>query len=225
MNPEIDKSPPSSQRAAGALRDLIFSGELPAGSDHLESELAVRLGMSRTPVREAVLVLEGQGLLEVRPRKGVRILPVSPEDMREVYDVLTVLESMAAEQAAAAGYGNADLANLSEAIEQMDRAIEHEDLPAWAAADDRFHTELVRLGGNSRVMEIVERMSDQVRRARSVTLYVRPMPTQSNEDHRAVLEAIRSGNVQEAGDRHHQHRLNAKKVLIGLLTKMGLNSI
>jgi DNA-binding GntR family transcriptional regulator len=76
-----DKPLSTSQRALRELRDKIFSGELAAGSDHLESELADLLEMSRTPVREAVLTLESQGLLELRPRKGVRILPLSPEDM------------------------------------------------------------------------------------------------------------------------------------------------
>ncbi|MEP2716846.1 GntR family transcriptional regulator, partial [Pseudophaeobacter sp.] len=66
-----DKPPSNSQRAFRALRDMIFSGELAPGSDHLESEMAERLGVSRTPVREAALMLESQGLLELRPRKGV----------------------------------------------------------------------------------------------------------------------------------------------------------
>ena len=89
------KSKSHSIRAVDALRALIFAGELPPGSDHLESELAEKLGMSRTPVREATLVLESQGLLEVRPRKGVRISALSADDMREIYEVLTELESLA----------------------------------------------------------------------------------------------------------------------------------
>lgn len=225
MNKPIQKNLSNSQRAAGALRDLIFSGELSAGSDHLESELAVRLGMSRTPVREAVLVLESQGLLEVRPRKGVRILPISPDDMREVYEVLTVLESLAATNAATANYSDDQLAALNNAIEQMDAAIQQDDRLAWAKADDQFHRELVRLGGNKRVIEIAERMSDQVRRARAVTLFMRPKPTKSNEDHRAVFNAIRNGNPEEAGDRHRQHREHAKDELVGLLTKFRLSRI
>ena len=99
-----EKALSSSQRAIQALRAKIFAGDLAAGSDHLESELAELLEMSRTPVREAVLTLEGQGLLEMRPRKGVRILPLSPGDMAEIYDVLTQLESHVTERAAAAGY-------------------------------------------------------------------------------------------------------------------------
>ncbi len=215
----------SAQRAEQALRALIFDGELAPGSDHLESELAARLGLSRTPVREAVLLLEQQGLLEVRPRKGVRILQISPEDMREVYDVLTALESMAAEAAAEADHGADGLVRLHAALTQMDAAIARDDRKGWAAADDRFHGELVRLGGNRRVEEIVARMVDQVRRARMVTLYMREMPRQSNADHRAVYEAIRKADPEEAGRLHRRHRARARDELVALLKRLGLKSV
>ncbi len=214
-----DKPLSSSQRAIHELRGKIFSGELAAGSDHLESELADLLQMSRTPVREAVLTLESQGLLEMRPRKGVRILPLAPEDMSEIYDVLTELESHAAERAAASNYDEADLSALAKAIDDMDAAIANSDLEAWAQADHRFHMELVRLGGNSRIQAIVSMMSDQVRRARNTTLFMRPLPTKSNEDHRAVYQAIREGKGAIARDCHRQHRQHAKAILVELLSK------
>ena len=214
-----DKSLSNSQRAIQELRSRIFSGDLAAGSDHLESELAELLEMSRTPVREAVLTLESQGLLELRPRKGVRILPLSPDDMSEIYDILTELESHAAEQAAMANYERDDLADLARAIDDMDKAISKSDLDAWAEADDRFHAELVRLGGNSRIRAIVSMMSDQVRRARTTTLFMRPLPVKSNEDHRTVLSAIQSGDAAKARDCHRQHRQHAKSILVELLSK------
>lgn len=209
----------SSQRALIELREKIFEGELPAGSDHLESELATLLNMSRTPVREAVLMLESQGLLELRPRKGVRILPLSPEDMTEVYEVLTELESLAAERAARAGHSETDLRQLAQAIDDMDAAIGRSDLDAWAEADDRFHRELVRLGGNSRVCAIVHMMSDQVRRARSTTLFMRPLPVKSNIDHRKVYQAIRDGDGETARITHRDHRRHAMKIIVDLLQK------
>lgn len=207
------------------LRRLIFSGDLGAGTDHLESELAERLGMSRTPVREALLRLEGQGLVEVRPRKGVRIKPVSPDDMAEIYDILTELESLAASNAAKRNLTNADLAALSSAITEMDSALARDDRESWATADAAFHRELVALGNNARVEMIAEMMSDQVRRARLVTLYMRPTPTQSNDDHSRVLNAIRNGDPDEARRVHRQHRLNAKNILIDLLKRHRLSSI
>lgn len=209
----------STRRAAQTLRDMIFRGELAAGSDHLESELADRLGMSRTPVREAAMMLEAQGLVEMRPRKGMRIRPVSVADMAEIYDVLTALESLAAESAAGAGHGPDALAPMTDAVARMDRALAEDDREGWARADEAFHTALVRLGGNTRVMEIVAIMSDQVRRARATTLYMRPSPAQSNLDHKAVLEAIAAGRPEDARRLHHAHRSATKWDLIDLLER------
>ena len=222
---KTDKPLSNTQRAVNELRRLIFTGELPAGSDHLESELADRLGMSRTPVREAALTLESQGLLELRARKGVRILSVSPEDMREIYDVLTELESLAAEQAAEKNYASVDLAGLEDAITDMEAALSINDLEAWADADDRFHSELVRLGGNSRITTIVSMLNDQVRRARTTTLYMRPLPSRSNEDHRGVFEAIRRGDAAAARRIHRAHRQQAKQMLIELLERHRLRKL
>ncbi|MEM7546508.1 MAG: GntR family transcriptional regulator [Pseudomonadota bacterium] len=222
-----DQTKPKSNAALAIeqLREMIFSGGLGAGTDHLESELAETMGMSRTPVREAVVALEGQGLLEVRPRKGVRITPVSPADMAEIYDVLTELESLAAANAAVVGYGEEDLAPIEDAIDRMDAALAAEDRDTWAVADDMFHTELVRLGRNTRLAAIVRMMADQVRRARLVTLYIRPLPVASNADHRAVLDAIRRGDAEAARAIHRAHRANAKTALVGLLQKHHLNSL
>lgn len=216
---EAPKPKTITTQAMEKIRQLIFDGELAAGSDHLESELADRLGMSRTPVREATLMLAQQGLLEVRPRKGVRISTLSLKDMGEIYSVLTELESLAAEEAASSGYSDEDLKALKQSIEAMEKALEREDREAWAHADDAFHDELVRLGGNSRVESIVSMMANQVRRARAMTLYIRPLPLKSNEDHRAVYDAIKEGDSDKARDRHRSHRQHAREVLIDLLKK------
>jgi len=219
-NPPKSKS--NSAIAVEKLRELIFSGALPAGSNHLETELALRLGMSRTPIREAALTLEAQGLVAVQARKGVRILPISVQDMEEIYDVLTVLESMAAGQAAARHYDSSDLSVLAQSIADMEVALSDADRDAWAAADDCFHSELVRLGGNSRVIATVAMMADQVRRAKAVTLFLRPMPVTSNKAHRQVLEAIALGDADQAETIHRAHRVIAKETLIALLTQSRL---
>ena len=211
--------------AVDQLRTLIFDGDLAAGSDHLEGDLAQRLGLSRTPVREALLTLETQGLVEIRPRKGVRIRPISPQDMAEIYDVLTELESLAAYDAARAGLDTNALLPLVQAIAQMETALRNGSPLEWAKADDEFHRELVRLGGNSRVIDIVAVMSDQVRRARLATLYVRPAPTQSNVDHRGVYDAIARGDGDGARMLHRAHRLAAKDMLIELLNRHPLQTL
>ena len=225
MTRSVARPKSSSSVALEQLRTLIFTGQLGAGTDHLESELAENLGMSRTPVREALLVLEGQGLVDVRPRKGVRIRPLSPQDMEEIYDVLTALESLAAANAARAGFREETLTLLATAIDQMDAALGVENREDWARADDAFHAELMRLGGNARAQSIAAMMSDQVRRARLVTLHMRPVPTESNKDHRALLELIRQGDAQGAEALHRRHRSQAKTLLIALLEKHHLNTL
>ncbi len=216
------KSKSNSQKAVDELRELIFSGELPAGSDHLETELADRLGMSRTPVRDATLILASQGLLEVRPRKGVRILALSAGDMREIYEVLTELESLSAARAASCNYSKQALAPLAKTVADMDAALAREDRKAWADADEAFHNELIRLGGNSRIASIVENFNDQVRRARSMTLKMRPMPHQSGKDHSDLFEAISNGDADAAHKIHWRHRDGARKLITSLLEQLGL---
>ncbi|MEM8650654.1 MAG: GntR family transcriptional regulator [Pseudomonadota bacterium] len=220
-----DKSKTSTQKAVDVLKDLIFSNKLPSGSNHLESELAELLGMSRTPVREATLILQSRGLVEVKPRHGIRILPLSPDDMGEIYEILTELESLAAELAANQKH-KAQAFNAAErAISQMDRALEKDDRISWAKADDAFHSALVTLGGNSRIATITDLYNDQVMRARLITLNLRPKPTKSNEDHRAVLKAIRDGKGKKAREIHKAHREQAQEILLDILKKYGLHQL
>lgn len=211
--------------AVEQLRQLIFNGDLGAGTDHLESELAIRLGMSRTPVREALLRLEAQGLVDVRPRKGVRIRPLSPQDIAEIYDILTELEGLAAANAANRHLSECDLAPLTTAITEMDSALDKDDRDAWAVSDGHFHHHLVSLGRNDRIIRITDMLSDQVRRARMVTLHMRPAPLHSNADHQLVLDAIRAGDAAAARTVHRQHRLRGKAILIDLLQRHKLHNI
>ncbi len=222
---ENDRHTSRTQLAVESIRSLIFSGDLAAGTDHLENELAERLSMSRTPIREATRVLEAQGLLEVRPRKGVRILTLSAEDMNEIYVVLTELESLAAGLAARGKYKKAQLKPLLQTVLDMESSLQRNDRESWAAADERFHDELVRLAGNSRIAAITSNFNDQVRRARAFTLHIRPLPVKSNEEHRALFEAIARGDEKGARKIHWRHRENARKTLIGILEEVGMKHL
>ncbi len=216
---------PASVVAMNKIKELIFTGELTADSNHLESELAERLGMSRTPIREATIMLEAHGLLEVQPRKGIRIKAISVQDMADIYEILTELESLAAKRAAARKPSKTELQGLLDAIDEMDTALAAEDREAWAKADEDFHRELVRLGGNRHIVDMVKVVTDQVRRARSITLHMRPLPTKSNKDHRQLCTAILKGNGDKAQEIHRRHRQNASELLISLLNNSGLKRV
>jgi DNA-binding GntR family transcriptional regulator len=123
---------PFADKAYRELRARILDNSMPSGEQYTEEELAAMLQMSRTPTREAMLRLAGEGLVEVRPRHGMRIKPVSQVDMREIYEVLTALESTAAALAAARSDQGESVALLRASIRDMDAALERDDLAAWA---------------------------------------------------------------------------------------------
>lgn len=220
-----NKPQSQTQRAVMLLREMVISNKLLPGSNHLEAELAEMLGMSRTPVREAAIILEGQGLVEVRPRRGIRILPISPKDMEEIYSILTELESLAAHDLAVKGLSEDELDELRSHIDEMEKALGRDDRQLWAQVDDRFHRRLIQLAGNRRLESIVSTYSDQVHRARLLTLYIRPAPHKSNADHRALVEAIAAGKADEAREIHRQHRIKAKELMIELIASHGFSAI
>lgn len=213
------------EKAVAVLKEKVLSNELLPGSNHLESELADMLNMSRTPVREALLVLEAQGLVEIRPRRGVRVLPLSAQDMKEIYQLLTELESMAAAEVAAKGLSRQELAIFEDCLKKMEDALEADDRTSWAEADAQFHRKLVKLAGNRRLEQVVQMFSDQVHRARLLTLQMRPPPHRSNQDHRALVEAISKGDIEEARRVHREHRIMACELIVSLLNKHGLSQV
>ncbi|MEM6677951.1 MAG: GntR family transcriptional regulator [Pseudomonadota bacterium] len=213
------------QRALHELREMVLTCALPPGSMHLEVELAKMLGMSRTPVREAAIILEGRGLVELRPRRGMRVLPVSVEDMREIYEVLTALEPVAAETLARRGLTEAEDESFEEDLQAMERALQADDREAWAMADEAFHARLVEAAGNRRATEICMSLADQVHRARLMTLHFRDTLHVSNADHRMLIEAIREGDPEKAYAQHRRHRIGAGGKITALIEERGLRSV
>lgn len=216
---------PFAEQAYNLLKQQILDNDLPAGSQFLEQEIAERLQMSRTPTREAMVRLANEGLVEVRPRHGMRVLPISPKDMAEIYDIITALESSAAGYLAGLGLERDALQPLIDAVSEMDIALAKDDLEAWADADYEFHRQLVELTGNVRLTNLISTYRDQGHRVRMTTLHMRPKPDKSNEDHRAVVEAILANDVDTARQIHRRHRETAGKVLIKLLNEHHLTHI
>jgi DNA-binding GntR family transcriptional regulator len=198
---------------------------MPSGEMFTEEQLASMLKMSRTPAREAMLRLAKDGLVEVRPRHGMRIKPVSVADIREIYEVLTGLESTAAALAAQRDDLGDSIGRLREAIAEMNRALEHDDRRRWASADERFHTLLVEASGNSRICELVQTFFGQSHRVRMLTLFLRPKPIDSNRDHEAVVRAIAAHDAERARDIHYLHRQRSGQMLVELLVRHGLTQL
>jgi len=198
------------------IRRRILDNLWPPGHRALEQEVALALGMSRTPVREALVRLQSEGLVEVVPRHGMRVLPVSPTDMREIYEVLTALECMAAELLAARGPSDAELQPLVDATDAMDHALAADDLDAWARADELFHAQLIELAGNRHLQSTVMNHWDRAHRARMFTLRLRPKPVNSTREHMDLVQRLRQGDVAGAAAVNRAHRERASRELLAL---------
>jgi DNA-binding GntR family transcriptional regulator len=229
---------PRSRRADGdtgtggvyeRLKAEILNNDLPPGSHAAEPELAQRLGVSRTPIREALIRLQGEGLVELIPRRGARIQPISPEDMREIYQILTALEpEAAANLAAQMRDGEATdetIAPLKAATRDMEIALEAGELHDWAIADDRFHRTLLQINGNRRLEKVIGGLLDQAHRARMLTIWMRKPPVGSTADHREIQEAIAAGDPTRARTLFRAHRERAADELIALLERSRIDRV
>lgn len=207
------------------IRRRILDNAWPPGHRALEQEVALALGMSRTPVREALLRLQADGLVEVIPRHGMRVLPVSPDDMREIYQILTALECMAAELLAERKPTDKVLQPLVVASKAMDKALKAEDLDAWAAADERFHAHLVELCGNRQLQATALNYWDRAHRARMFTLRLRPKPANSTKEHMQMVERLRAGDAAGAAAVTRAHRERASRELVAIFEQFKLSQM
>jgi DNA-binding GntR family transcriptional regulator len=207
------------------LRQRILDNEYPPGFQQLEQELAADLGVSRTPVREALIRLQHEGLVRVIPRHGMRVLPVSIDNMREIYEVLTALECLAAELAAKRQLSERQLQPLIKAAERMDEVLSQDNLEGWAKADEEFHRQLVELSGNKLLIEAVPSFADRAHRTRMFTLRLRPKPTKSTAEHLSIIARIRAGDAAGAMAVSRAHRERGSRELLDILDRFKLNHI
>lgn len=211
--------------AYARLKRAIRANELSAGEIAPEPEIALRLGMSRTPVREALIRLESEGLVELVPRRGARVLPIKAEDMREIYELLAALEPEAAAALASRRPSADELAPLEESVRDMEAALSRDDLEAWAEADSRFHQILLVLGGNRRMRDFVNTLYDQVHRARMFTLHLRAKPVQSTQEHRQAMTLIARGEAEAVRRLFRLHRRRASAELLKILETCHLHQL
>lgn len=207
------------------LKRDILSNHLPPGTQVPEPELSDRMGASRTPVREALIRLESEGLLKLIPRHGARILPISPSDMADIYQILIALEPEAAAALAATRPTAPTLAPLETATTEMEQALDARDKGAWAEADDRFHRALLAAAPNRRMANVIGTMLDQAHRARIVTLRMRAFPEASTREHRAILDAMADGDADTTRTLFRAHRQRAADELLPVLEELQLKQL
>ena len=206
--------------AYDGIKQRIRDNQMTPGSNVPEQELAESLGVSRTPVREALIRLESEGLVEVVPRHGVRVLPIKTEDMQEIYDILTAVEPFAARRLAESDPGSEVLTGLQHTVEEMEAALDEQDLSRWANADEQFHRLLLDGLGNRRLSAFIDRLNDQAHRARMVTLRLREVPRESTLEQRAIFEALKQADGEKVEKLFRKHRERVASELTEILSKL-----
>jgi DNA-binding GntR family transcriptional regulator len=208
--PPIHRTP-LRQQVRRELLKMVFDGTLPVGERIAERAVAERLGVSRTPVREALMALEEEGIVESRPARGFAPAPLSARDVRETYPLIAALEVLAIRSA-----DPATLPALGARLRQLADELEAagDDPRALRRLDDRWHAQLVAPSGNERLRRTLEGLKRVVRRYELAWLDDGERVELSAAQHAAIADALAAGDVEEAA---RLLELNWRATMNGLL--------
>ncbi len=192
------------EQAVEQLRKSIVTGQLKPGSMHSEQSIAATMAISRTPIREALLQLSSEGLVEFIPQRGVRITTVDPEHLVQVFEFRAAIEGHCAAQLAR----KADPAVLAELDAELDRQRElsrADDRLAWVEANMDFHSKLVAASNNRLMLETLAPLGSHTMRIGYRMNYRRQRMDESIDEHSAVVEAIRHRDPERARQLAFEH--------------------
>lgn len=198
-----------------AIRDLI----LPPGKTILEREMAEALQMSRTPVREALVRLETEGMVRLIPRRGFIVEPIEREDLKQIYEIVERLDGLAV-SLATVKVGEGEIDQLELLIEQQEEALEQKNLKKWAVLDDQFHDLIIDYAKNKRLRTVIDSHSDQLYRARLFTINHRPIPFHSIVEHKAIISCMKAKDSNAAGVLMQSHRNRARNEILTAVKKI-----
>ena len=184
---------PAKDRAYAHVKEHILEGFYPGGEMLSEGEVAAQLGVSRTPVREAFLLLEAEGLLRLYPKRGALVVPVSAEEISEVLETRLVIERHCAEQIARRG-PEVLVQQLRALLSDQERHISRGNRIGFVEADRLFHRAIVSADGNSILTRLHESLRERQRRM-GATLVARDPEVQRRyvHEHRAIVDALDAG--------------------------------
>ncbi len=215
---KLDSYKPLREIVFESLREAIIGGVLKPGERMMEIQLAEEMGVSRTPVREAIRKLELEGFVVMIPRKGAYVAGISLKDINDVFEIRAALEGLAA--------GLAAERMTEEELEQMERLlvrkaeiIENNDLESIVEVDTDFHATLYKASRNERLIQILNNLREQIQRFRTTSLAVPGRMKDALEEHRKMVEALSERNVTLAQSLATEHIENAENVMLEALRR------
>jgi len=180
-----------------AIEEEVATGKLAPGTHLDEIELARRFGVSRTPIREALSLLAGEGVVEIRPRRGAVVAQITPQRLVEMFEVMAELEAMCA-RLAARRISAAELDALEQAHEGCRTAAQRLDSDGYFYANEHFHHSIYAASHNSFLSDQAHALQRRLRPYRRLQLRVRNRLAKSFEEHQAVLDALHDGDADRA---------------------------
>ncbi|KUN99735.1 GntR family transcriptional regulator [Streptomyces caeruleatus] len=198
------KQPPAADRVYTHVKQGVLDRRYEGGTLLTEGELAEAVGVSRTPVREALLRLEVEGLIKLYPKKGALVLPVSAQEIKDVVETRMLVEEHAARKAVPAPPGL--IARLEELLAQQKAQAAAGDLAGAAVTDRCFHAEIVRSGGNEILSRLYDQLRDRQLRMGVAVLHSHPdRIAKTLTEHEEILQALRSADAEAAVGLVHRH--------------------
>ncbi|QMU95914.1 GntR family transcriptional regulator [Microbacterium esteraromaticum] len=209
----IGQRPSRTQEVFEALQLAIARRDLAPGSLHSAAELAETFGVSRTPVREALIDLASRGIIRFERNRGVRILRSTADDLREIFELRHLLEVHAA-RVAATSMSEGDIARLRAAFEALEKAGDEKDDRSYWAADRTFHHMILHAAGNERLTNIIGILRESILVPGATSAGRTRSLTQITDEHRVILSGIASGDPDQAAEAMRVHLQNTAENLI-----------
>ena len=212
LNAKADEYLPLRDVAFQKLRQAILRGELTPGQRLMEIQLAEQLGVSRTPVREAIRMLEQDGLAVMIPRRGAVVSKISGKNLRDVLEVRLALEELAV-QLSCVRMEEDDYVALTEANRVFAETLQGDDIVKMAEADEHFHDIIYRASDNTRLLQLETQMREQMYRFRIEHLKEKSKRPQLIESHKEILEALRRRDADAATMAIRSH-IKAQEIIV-----------
>jgi DNA-binding GntR family transcriptional regulator len=198
------------------LRQAILRGEMEPGERLMEIQLAQKLGVSRTPIREAIRKLELEGLVIMIPRKGAEVAHITEKDMKDVLEVRATLEELAV-SLACKNVSEEKIAELKAANKAFEASIVSKDVVNIVDADVNFHDIIYSMTNNARLIQIINNLREQMYRYRLEYVKDARIHSVLINEHNDIIKQLEERNVEHAKEVVHQHINNQEKGIIRLL--------
>lgn len=205
-----EKGVPLAEKVFQVLEESILQGEIKPGDVITEPKLSKALGVSRTPIREALQHLEQENLVQIRPNKGAVVLGITREDLEVIYDMRIRLEGLAAREAAESATEE-QLKAMKEVLDLQEFYVEKNDPGEQEVFDSRFHEMVYEFSGKRLLYEVLKTLHHRITRYRRLSVTDMERARQAIKEHREIYKAIMERNGGLAEELTLRHVENAKQ--------------